>query len=163
MTPARVARRRGAKGTGLRERLVRLRHRLNEGLGVDRLALLAQLARYGIVGVGVTLFQIAVYDLLSGPVRVAPLIANGIAYLAAMAIGYATHSRYSFEGHGRRGSAARTGGRFVVASLIGFAINSLWVWLFTGLLRWPHWTPSLPMFFVTPFALFWLNRKWVFE
>ena len=143
----------------MRDELVRRWH----GLGHAHRALAVQIVRYGVVGVGVTLFQIAIYNLLSGPAHLAPLIANTLATAAAMLVGYSIHSRFTFEGHGTRGNVARTGGRFVAANLLGFAANSLWVWSFTGLLHWPRWTPSLPMFFVTPVLLFWLNRKWVFD
>ncbi|USI74204.1 GtrA family protein [Sphingomonas morindae] len=142
----------------MRSGIARLWHILED----DHRVMVAQLARYGFAGVGVTLFQIAVYNALAGPHGYAPLIANSFAFVAAMLLGYTIHSRFSFQGHGRRDNVARSAGRFVIASLIGFAINSFWVWSLTGLLHLPHWAPSLPMFFVTPFALFWLNRRWVF-
>jgi putative flippase GtrA len=143
----------------VRDELVRRWH----GLGHEHRAFAVQVARYGVVGVGVTLFQIAIYNALSGPVHLAPLIANTLATGAAMMVGYTIHSRFTFDGHGTRGNVARTGGRFVAANMVGFAANSLWVWLLTAALHWPHWSPSLPMFFVTPVLLFWLNRKWVFD
>lgn len=136
---------------------------LRETLGGRHRDFALQIVRYGIAGVGITLFQIGVYNLLAGPARLAPLVANAVAYAAALGVGYVVHSRFSFGGHGSRGNVARTGGRFVIASLIGFATNSFWVYLFTSRLHWKDWTPSLPMFFLTPFLLFWLNRRWVFE
>jgi putative flippase GtrA len=96
-------------------------------------------------------------------VHTAPLVANTLATAVAMVLGFTIHSRYTFHGHGERDSLSRAAGRFVAANMIGFAVNSLWVWGFTTLLHWPRWTPSLPMFFVTPFLLFWLNRLWVFD
>jgi putative flippase GtrA len=144
---------------GVYEGLGRLWH----GLDADRRVLLGQLVRYGVTGVAITLFYIGIYNLISGPAHWPPLIANTIAQIVSMLIGYTVHSRFSFAGHGSRDNVARTGGRFIIAQAIGFTINSLWVWSFTSLLHWPHWTPSLPMFFFTPFALFWLNRRWVFE
>lgn len=137
--------------------------RVQRMLGGDRGALAAQILRYAVAGVGISVFQIGLYNILAGPARIAPLLANTVAYLVALCIGYVVHSRFSFAGHGSRANRARTGGRFVTASLIGFAMNSVWVWSMTGPLHWPDWTPSLPMFFVTPLALFLLNRYWVFE
>ncbi len=131
-----------------------------KGLGDGHRVLVTQIVRYGVVGVGVTLFQLAIYNAL---VHMAPLIANMVATAAAIVVGYTIHSRFTFEGHGSGAGVARTGGRFFAAAMVGFAANSLWVWLFTGLLHWPHWSPSLPIFFVTPVLLFWLNRKWVFD
>lgn len=154
-----IAWRFGGKVERVRSNIVRLW----QGLEGDHRALAVQLVRYAISGLGVTLFQIAIYNLLAGPAGVRPLIANTIAYAAALGVGYTIHSRYSFAGHGTRGNPARTGARFVAASLIGFAINSFWVWLFTVRLHWRDWTPSVPMLCVTPGALFWINRRWVFE
>ncbi|WP_298688179.1 GtrA family protein [uncultured Sphingomonas sp.] len=143
----------------MRDGLVRLWDRVPH----EHRELAAQLMRYGVVGVGVTLFQIAIFNLALGAGHMAPLIANTVATAAAMLIGYTVHSRFTFEGHGSGGSAARTGGKFLAANMVGFAANSLWVWLFSAVLRWsPHWA-SLPVFFVTPALLFWLNRKWVFD
>jgi hypothetical protein len=44
-------------------------------------------------------------------------------------VGYVVHSRWSFRGHGRRDNLARTGGRFVIVSLVSFGLNQFWVWL----------------------------------
>ena len=134
-----------------------------QGLDLRQRALLAQLVRYGVVGVGVTSFQIGVFNLLIGAGHRPPMIANLFATAFAMMVGYTIHSRFTFNGHGSRGNTARTAGRFVAANLLGLALNSLWVWLFTHMLGWSPHLVSLPMFFVTPAALFWLNRQWVFE
>lgn len=134
-----------------------------DGLAHEHRQLAAQLIRYGVAGVGVTLFQIAIYNLALGAGHMAPLIANTVATAAAMLVGYGIHSRFTFVGHGSGASVARTGGRFFVANMVGFAINSLWVWLFSAVMHWSPHLASLPVLFVTPLLLFWLNRKWVFE
>lgn len=134
-----------------------------QGLDARQRALLAQLVRYGVVGVGVTSFQIGVYNLLLGAGHRPPLVANALASALAMLVGFTIHSRYTFVGHGGRAGVARTAARFVAANLIGVAINSLWVWSFVHALGWSPHLASLPMFFATPAVLFWLNRLWVFE
>ena len=149
----------GSKVGPLRASIVRLW----QGLDGDHRLLLRQAMRYGIAGLGVTFFQIAVYNLLAGLVDLRPLVANTIGYGLALIVGYGIHSRFSFEGHGTRDSVARSAARFVAASLIGFAINSFWVWSFTARLHWRDWTPSVPMLCVTPAISFWLNRRWVFD
>jgi putative flippase GtrA len=134
-----------------------------QGLHADHRALVLQLVRYGVVGVGVTLFQTAIFNLLLGAGHQRPAVAITLATGLAMALGYTIHSRFTFQGHGSRDSAARTSVRFVAANMIGFAVNSLWLWLIATILHLsPHWT-SVPMFFATPVLLFWLNRKWVFD
>jgi putative flippase GtrA len=147
------------KGRSVREALVRVW----DGLAHDHRTLAVQVVRYGVVGVGVTLFQLGIYNLLIGVGHRPPRLSLILATAAAMVVGYTIHSRYTFDGHGNRDSAARTTGRFVAVNMVGLAINYGWVVLCVTVLHLsPHW-PSVPIFFVTPVLLFWLNRKWVFE
>jgi putative flippase GtrA len=137
-----------------------------QGLDDGQRAFLAQLVRYGATGVVVTLASTFAYWFLAkrdGPFHIAPLIANALSYFVAVTIGYVAHSRYSFRGHGRRDNVARTTFRFVIASLLSLAINSVWVWLLTEHIKGKTWWPIPLMICVTPFILFWINRKWVFE
>lgn len=122
----------------------------------------AQLVRFAITGGLVTVLAIIIYWVLATPFKVAPLLANLTGYAAAMASGYLLHSRWSFRGHGERGSPAARGGRFLIVSLISLALNSLWVWAATDWLGGPTWWPVVPMLFVTPLVTFALNRNWVF-
>jgi putative flippase GtrA len=70
------------------------------------------------------------------------------------------HSRWSFRDQGTR--TRSTAVRFVIVSVISYALNSLWVALITGPLGLgPAW-PIAPMLFVTPAVTFTLNRYWVF-
>lgn len=136
--------------------------RMWTGLDGEHRAFVTQIVRYGVVGVGVTSFQIAIYNLLIGAGHRSPLLATVLATAVAMAVGYTIHSRYTFDGHGQRGNTAREAGRFIAANLFGLALNSVWVWLFITVLGLSPHLVSLPMFFATPIALFWLNRVWVF-
>lgn len=127
----------------------------------DTRVLLGQLIRYGITGGAVTAVAAAVYWSLATYAGVPPLLANVAAYVVAVAVGFTMHSRWSFQGHGA-GESARTTSKFFAVSLVSFGLNSLWVWLFTGLLHGPTWWPIVPMLAVTPFVVFALNRKFVF-
>ena len=124
-------------------------------------ALLGQFIRFGLVGGFVTALGAAAY-LVAALAGVAPLLANVLAYVVAMASGYVLHSRVSFRGHGSRDNPAQRTLRFVTVSLISFGLNSLFVWTMTEPLRLPVWTPVIPMLFVTPLVTFTLNRRWVF-
>lgn len=121
-----------------------------------------QVIRFGLVGGFVTLVGMAVYYFPATFMGVPPLLANLLAYVVAMGLGYGLHSRVSFRGHGSRDNPARRTGRFFVVSLVSLALNSLWVWVLTGLLDGPTWWPLIPMLFVTPAVTFALNRQWVF-
>ena len=137
-----------------------------QGLDESRRALAVQLIRYAITGGGVTALSALTYWIAAkrdGPFRIAPLVANILAYLVAVTIGYILHSRWSFAGHGRRDNAARTTFRFMLASLISLAFNSFWVWLLTEHIKGATWWPIPLMVLITPLMLFWINRRWVFD
>lgn len=123
--------------------------------------MLAQIVRYTITGGLVTALGAAIYWLLAAFVGIAPLLANLAAYLVMVSTGYVMHSRWSFRGHGDRRNPLTTL-RFFLVSLVSLALNSLFVWLLTGLLAGPKWWPVLTMLFVTPVIVFALNRQWVF-
>ena len=121
--------------------------------------LLGQLVRYALTGGLASIVNIGVYWVLAAR-GMDPNLAWGIGFVAAVLVGYAVHSRWSFRGHGKR--TRGTGLKFVIVSLISLALNSFWVWLFTQPLQLgPAW-PILPMLFVTPAVTFILNRQWVF-
>ena len=124
--------------------------------------LLGQLVRYALTGGLASVVNIGVYWILAAG-GMDPNLAWTAGFLAAVAVGYVVHSRWSFRGHGRRDNLARTGGRFVAVSLVSFALNQLWVWSLVRHWGLPLWAPYPLVLGVTPLAVFWLNRRWVFE
>lgn len=125
--------------------------------------LFGQLVRYGLTGGFITALGAALYWITATFLGVHPLIANVLAYLLCVTVGYVLHSRWSFRGHGGRDNVARRTSRFFLVSLVSFSLNSVFVWILTGpLLDGPTWWPVVPMLFVTPFVTFALNRRWVF-
>jgi putative flippase GtrA len=126
----------------------------------ERRAILSQLLRFLISGAIVTLLGVGVYAIVALVLGWHPQLGNLLAYLVAMGTGYVAHSRWSFRDHGTR--TRSTAVRFVIVSVVSYALNSLWVALITGPLGLgPAW-PILPMLFVTPAVTFVLNRYWVF-
>ncbi len=123
---------------------------------------MGQLVRYALTGGVASIVNIGVYWVLAGEFRLDPNLAWLIGFVAAVAVGYLIHSRWSFRGYGRRGDLTRTGSRFVIVSLVSLALNSLWVWLLVRRLHLPLWAPYPLVLGVTPLAIFTLNRRWVF-
>ncbi len=123
---------------------------------------LVQVIRFGVVGGFVTLVGGAVYYFPATFMGVPPLLSNLAAYVVAMGLGYVLHSKVSFKDHGSRDNPAVRTGRFFIVSLVSLGLNSLFVWVLTGLLAGPTWWPLVPMLFVTPAVTFALNRQWVF-
>jgi putative flippase GtrA len=122
----------------------------------------AQLVRFAIAGLGVTLFSVLVYVGFAYGLRLHPLAANTFSYAAGLAAGYTVHSRWSFrtEERGQEGTMVL---RFLVASGFAFTLNSFWVWITTIMLHLSPLAPVPAMMFVTPLASFVLNRWWVFR
>lgn len=122
--------------------------------------LLGQIVRYGISGVALTLFYSAVYWGAATQAGIAPLIANTLAFLLTVAIGYPVHSRWSFAGHGQRGGAGPV--KFLVVNIAAFALNSFWVWLIVERMAQSVELSLVPIVFVTPVLQFLANRYWAF-
>jgi putative flippase GtrA len=120
-----------------------------------------QLLRFALAGLGVTAFSVVVYLFYATSLHVEPLLANTVGHIAGVAAGYSLHSRWSFRESATQDATSLW--RFAAASILAFALNSLWVWIGTNLLALPDWTPVPAMLFVTPLASFALNRWWVFS
>ncbi len=125
--------------------------------------LLGQLVRYGLSGLFVTGLHQAMYLGMALKGGIAPQLANLVATAIATLVGYTIHSQWSFRGHGSTAGHARMGLRFVAVTAFGYALNSFWIWLFHDRLGGAAWWPSPAMAVLTPLAVFWLNRKWVFS
>ncbi|MEJ7926321.1 GtrA family protein [Sphingobium sp. AN641] len=122
-----------------------------------------QIVRYGVTGLTVTACQAAIYWSLAAIVRIHPQIANFAGYLAAVALGYVLHNAFTFRGHRASDGHGARGFRFVLVSLVSYALNALWVGLTVTWMGWPEWSPIPAMLFVTPAAVFVLQRQWVFR
>lgn len=121
-----------------------------------------QLARYGVIGALITAGGQAIYYALAETRTTSPLVAIAIAWIVGVIVGYFAHGWISFAGHGTRDDHGRMGRRFVTVNLIGYAINSFWVWLLVERLGGPTWWPILPNIALTPLMTFWLHRRWTF-
>ena len=131
-------------------------------LSPERRTVIAQLIRFVIAGGIVTVLGVAVYAIVALVFRWHPQLGNFLAYVVAMAAGYVMHSRWSFRDHGgQRTHATRM--KFLIVSVISYALNSFWVWLLYTHLHFGRAAPIPPMLFVTPAVTFLLNRQWVFR
>ena len=121
---------------------------------------LFQIARFGLVGIGLTLLYAAVYWPLATYV-LWPVFAVLIAFAVAVSVGFFLHSRWSFKGHGKV-EDRRTKIQFLLVQTSGMALNALFTWVATDVMHGPTWWPLVPAVLVTPFVTFFLNRWWVF-
>ena len=125
-------------------------------------AVFAQLARYALVGLTITLALAASYLALAELGGIDPNLSLAIAFVTFSIISFVTHGSYSFRGYGRRDRHHVRLTRFAVVTLIGFAINQAFVWLLVKHLGGPTWWPTVPIIFVTPLITFSLLRRFVY-
>jgi putative flippase GtrA len=118
---------------------------------------LAQLLRYGVVGLLTNLVGYLIYLLLT--LWVEPKLAVTILYPVGVLIGYFGHARYSFAYEGRTLSGLA---RFLVAHAIGYGANVSLLYVFTDLLGYPHWAVQAAAIFIVAALLFVLFRFFVF-
>ena len=126
-------------------------------------AAFGQLVRYGIIGAGITAGGQAIYYGLAESGTTSPLAAIAIAWIVGVVVGYFAHGWVSFAGHGSRDDHAAMSGRFVAVNVIGYLLNSFWVWLLVERLGGPTWWPIPPNVVLTPLMTFWLHRRWTFR
>ena len=140
-----------------------MKRRIDEALAdPEARAALGQLVRYGIIGLAITALGQAVYYILAESGTTSPLAAIAIAWVVGIVVGYFAHGWISFAGHGERDDHAATGMRFVVVNLVGYLLNSFWVWLLVERLDGPTWWPIIPNVVLTPLMTFVLHRRWTF-
>ena len=89
--------------------------------------------------------------------------ANLLGYLAAVAISYIGHQRYSFRISPEEVSHQRQLPRFVAGSLGGLALSYLLLALMRGLLGAPNWLSLAVAVGLVPVYAFVLNKFWVFR
>jgi putative flippase GtrA len=125
--------------------------------------LLLQYGRFGIVGLGATLIHVLAYagliELLAAP----PLVANALGFAAGVNLSFAGHRGWTFRDQHARADARRSLPRFWAVALLGFALNTTFVWLVTGPLALAYgW--AIPLIAgVTPVVTFALSKLWAFR
>jgi len=127
---------------------------------MNRLNLIKQLFRFGVVGGVSTLLNSAIFLILVDSLEVQPLLGNLIAFLCAFLVSYFGHSSWTFQDN--QHSKERIS-KFLVISLMGLLINSGFVWILMHVLAYSAYIAILPMIFLTPPLVFVINKAWVFK
>ena len=141
-----------------------MRDRIDRALAdPQQRAALLQLIRYAFIGAAITAGGQAIYYALAESRTTSPLVAIAIAWIVGVIVGYFAHGWISFAGHGARDDHAGMSLRFVAVNLIGYAINSFWVWLLVERMGGATWWPIIPNIALTPLMTFWLHRRWTFS
>lgn len=136
--------------------------RVERLLGLLAMPATRQLVRYAIAGFCVTQFAAGVYSALIFFLAIDPLQANSMSTMCGLVAGYLAHSRWSFAVGGSTHEHLQVG-RFLLASLLAFLINSFWIWLLVRTFNMSPYAPVPLMMLATPCISFLLNRYWVFR
>ena len=132
----------------------------------SRLVLAVQYLRFLLVGGGATLVHLSAFALLIELAGQAPLLANLLAFSAAVGVSYMGHYHWTFREHT---AGAEVGfhrvafARFLLAALTGLGLNTAIVWIVTGPLGAPYWYAMALMGTLVPAVVFTLGRLWVFS
>jgi putative flippase GtrA len=116
-----------------------------------------QLPWFAVFGLAASAAHVAVALSAQRWLGMAPLTANTVAFLCALAISYLGNSIVTFKVEPRRGAAFA---RFVVLSLASFGLNQLIVYVLTVRMGWPFWASLLVVVSTVPVMTFVLARNW---
>jgi putative flippase GtrA len=127
-------------------------------------SLVTQAGRFGVVGVAATAAHLGIYFCLAEYLHLAPLVANTIAFVLAFCISFMGQAGWTFRDHAdSQWITSHRLLRFLIASIAGFASNTLIVAIVVIWCGLPS-AYALPfMAILVPAALFLLNRYWVFH
>jgi putative flippase GtrA len=124
---------------------------------------LGQILAYSASGGALTALHTVSYWVLAEAIKIDPYLANVIAATLAGISGYFLHSKWTFGHTNDSGGGLRAQSRYLTVSLLCFALNSFWVWLFIDRNGLSVTWSIVPMVLVTPWLGFVLNRYWTFS
>ena len=122
---------------------------------------LAQIFRFGLVGILSTLVHVAVLVIGVEVFFLATQLANVIAFVIALSIGFALNRAITFAGHAHRELGAQYVRYFAVA-LVGYFLNSLTLFIVEDVFHQSYLWSLLVMVFIVPLIVFYLLRRFVF-
>lgn len=124
---------------------------------------LGQIARYALSGLVLAGAYAALYWTAAVPLGVPAMLANTIAFALNLGLGWWLHSRWSFRGYGSSHRHQVAYARFLGVNLLGYALNSFWVWLIVVWLGGTVVLSILPIVLITPAVNFGLTRLLIFN
>lgn len=124
---------------------------------------IGQLIKYAFAGAGAVVIYSAAYLLFADHLfpRGYATVAVVPAFLISLSASFLLHSRWTFDGHGRRGGAIQSV-RFVLVQACGLLLNALFTYIVTIRLGGANWQALIPCLTFTPLVTFALQRAWVF-
>ena len=124
------------------------------------LSLTGRVVRYGVAGLVATAIYFGAVVLLVERVGVAPVPAAVLATMVVIVSSYIINRAFVFDTNRGHTSAFA---RFVVASLLGIALNAGLMYLATRVLAWPYIAGAVLATAVVPPLNFVVNYFWAFR
>lgn len=124
--------------------------------------MIGQIAAYAVGGGAITLLHTMAYWVMAEPLSIDPYLANTLAAIMAGITGYLLHGRWTFGHTNDTGGGTKAQARYIVVSVLCYALNSFWVWLLVDWLDRSVTLSIVPMVLATPWLGFVLNRFWTF-
>src|SRR5262249_32848188 len=126
-----------------------------------------QYGKFGCVGILATAGHIAAFTGLIEFFHVAPLLANILAFCAAVLISFFGHFHWTFKADAKQRLFSRQQrvafARFAVVALLGLGLNSLIVFLVVDISELSYRYAIVPMAVVVPSILFLISKFWAFK
>lgn len=122
------------------------------------MAVLTQVARYGVVGVLNNLLGYLIYLLVTW-LWLDPKVAVTLLYPVGALTAYFGHAKYSFA---YSGATSHGVFRYVIAHLVGYSVNVLMLYVLADRLQFPHQIIQALAIVVVAGVLFLLFRYFVF-
>jgi putative flippase GtrA len=122
--------------------------------------LINQLFRFGVVGGVSTLLNSVIFIVLVDFLNLRPLSGNLFAFLLVFWVSYFGHSWWTF---GNKYYSTEKFLKFLLMALLGLSVNATFVWILMHCLHQSAYIATLPMIFITPLLIFFINKYWVFK
>jgi putative flippase GtrA len=119
-----------------------------------------QYVRFAGVGALATSVHVTLFAVLLELLPISALVANLVAFGAAVLLSFAGHCRWTFRLRGGHGPALR---RFSVVAVLGLGLNSAIAYGIVDRLGWHYAYAVVPIATITPVTLFLLSRRWAFR
>jgi len=123
---------------------------------------LAQLAKFGVVGLLASAVHAGVYMGTVKPLLLTPLPANFAGFGCAFLVSFLGHRHWTFAAQAAGAATSRSLPRFLVTSLLGLASNTFITWLLVERLHLPSESALIGILFITPMLTFVCSKYWVF-
>jgi putative flippase GtrA len=117
-------------------------------------------ARFAVVGAIATAVHTSVFTTGIEIARIDPVVANALAFVIAVLVGFALNRRWTFSAAGGPGGRLW---RYFVSALAGLTISSTVMFLVTRVAHWSPYVGLVLSLVCVPPVTFALNHFWVFR